>query len=387
MNYVDFSIAVSIFLFFFVIMIIFITNYFSGFSGLTRTSEYRVMAENLYKQFFSGEGRPTDWEEDATKTPVQIGLSDTLYAVPFLVEEDAGTARINEPLTIYFNFDASKAWNNTLRIYNTTDDTQEYNFTEASFSSSQFLSNVNMTFLINISANEKKKYWLYYSADQDITAPSYSVTYDTASWIPNDGDSYTEATTSWATYVGSGTITADSDGKLGDNSINITGTFNGTGMGMKYDPDSDITGVSNGWYIHMLLYIDNITSIDNVYLVLDDGSETITYDVKSGLASEEWATISVEISSSWNGWSSFNATDGIDYAGVYAVNSTSGLTRTIKVDAMRFTLKPLTVKKFPEEELNALAEDKLKAFRSVNYDELRKIFGENYKYRIEISEQ
>ncbi len=385
MNFVDFSIAVSIFLFFFVVVLIFITNYFGGFAGLTKTSEYKIIAENFYKHFFTGKGKPTDWEEDSSKTPVQIGLSDELYAVQILIEEDASESRTNEPVMIYFDFDTNNPWNDTLRLYDNDGNEVDQDLTEESFSASQFLSNTNLTFLINISADQKKKYFLYYSVDEDVTTPSYSITYDTASWVPSDGDSYTESTGSWSAYAGSGSAAADSDSKMGSNSINITGTFDVAGLGLKYDPASDITGASNSWYVYARLYIDNKTDINNIYMLLNDGTETITSDFTSGMATGQWATFQKEISSSFN-VSSFNASDGIDYVAFYATNSTPGLTRTLKIDALRFQKKPLIVKKFPEETITSLASDKIEALRSVTYENLRKIFGEGYKFRIEISE-
>jgi len=385
MNYVDFSIAVSLFLFFFVIVLIFITNYFGGFAGLTKTSEYKIMAEDFYKHFFTGEGKPTNWEEDTSKTPVQIGLSDNLYVVPILVQETAGESRTNEPVMIYFDFDTNHAWNNTLRLYDNDGNEQDNILTEYSFSSTQYLSNTNLTFLINISANQKKKYFLYYSADEDVTAPNYSITYDTTSWIPNDGDSYTESTTSWSAFAGSGTPAADPDSIRGNYSINITGTFDSTGLGLEYNPASNITGVSNDWYVYARLYIDNKTDIGNIYMLLNDGSETITADCTSDMASGQWATFQKQISSSFN-VSSFDATNGIDYIAFYATNNTAGITRTLKIDALKFQKKPLVVKKYPEKTITSLASDKIDALRNLSYDQLRKIFGEGYKFRIEISE-
>ena len=60
MNYIDLAIGTSIFLFFFVLVLVFSTNYFSNLSGLTKISEFRTVSKSLFEIFFEGKGVPED---------------------------------------------------------------------------------------------------------------------------------------------------------------------------------------------------------------------------------------------------------------------------------------------------------------------------------------
>lgn len=391
MNYIDFAIAVAIFLFFFAIVLTLSTNYFSNISGLTKTSEFRSVAEGLFKLIFGSKGIPENWEETPDVNPVQLGLMEDLYRIPILVKETDGYNRTNEPVSTHIIFDyecQNKSWNTTLRVFDQNNNEIISEISNTTFCTNQFLNQSDVAWEVNISANQTKKFWIYYSPDDEITDPNYpSLSYNTSSWIPSDRDSWTEGTTDWSRYEGStGTPTFDTTNKIrGTGSVNITGNFDSSSLGLEYNPSNNITGVSNGWYLDAWLYVDDTTSLSNVNVLINDNNESIYVDVLSDISSGAWYHFEKELASTagWTGWSSFNASNGIDFIDFYMVNVSSGLTRTLKIDGLHFKKKPLEVKTFPEKRINALSSNKFNALKNISYDELRKTVGD-YKFRIAV---
>jgi hypothetical protein len=395
MNYVDFTIAASLFLIFFTLAILFSTNYFSNLSSLTRTNEFRSTSEDFFKLFFESEGVPENWHKDYPNVPVKVGLAEDLYFTRVLVKEDAGLNRTDEPVTVHIIFDEdceNKSWNNTIRMYD--EDWNELNIeisNTTNCSNTQYLNQTDLTWKINISANETKKYWFYYSPDDTVTVKIYSsLLYNTSSWIPNDRDSWTEAINDWSRYGGSnGTVTSDTTNKIrGSSSVNITGTFDSTSLGLEYNPSNNITGVSNGWYLDSWIYIDDISNLNSFIVRLSDNNDNIYVNIVSNLTSNTWYHLEKELKSTeWLNWTNFNASQSIDYIIFYMENSTSDLTKTLKVDGLHFKKKPLEVKAFPEESLSTVSSNKFDVLQNISYDEIRKSVGENYKFRLEVGNE
>jgi hypothetical protein len=395
MNYIDFAIASSIFIIFFGVALMFSTNYFSNLSSLTKTSEFRSVSENFFKIFFESKGTPENWY-DYSNTPVKIGLAEDLYLVSVLVRETNGSSRTNEPVTSQIIFDEScqnKSWNNTVRIYD--EDWNQINLetSNTTFCNSQYLNQTNITWNVNISANQNKKYWVYYSPDNGITNPNTTLTYNTSSWVPSDGDSWTETTTDWYLYGGYGSTPATKDitNKVrGNSSINITTNFDSHSQGgLIYLPD--IYGVSNDWFIDAWLYVDNVTNLTSFIIQMDHvpvPSAPIYIDILNNVTSATWYHFGRQLDPSlWDGNDNFNASSGIDYILFYLTNGTGGLWRTIKVDFLHFKKKPLEVKTFPEEKITAVSGTKLDVLKNISYDDVRKTVGENYKFRLEVDNE
>jgi len=399
MNYIDFAIGLSLFLFFFAAVIMFSTNYFSNISGLTKTSEFRPVSESLFKNFFDRKGIPEDWDENYSITPVKVGLMEDLYMIPIIVRETNGSDRTNEPVTARITFDGNcqnKSWNTTVRLYDEDDNELNIEISNTTFCTSQFLNVSNITWEVNISANQIKNYYLYYSPDEDVTDPSYtSLAYNTSSWIPSNRDEWTDNETANFTYWSrggpgtSGTVTNDTTNKIrGNSSINVSATFGLTSsVGLNYNETDNITGVSNDWYLDVWLYIDDTSGLSEfrVY-VRNDASNWIYTNFLGSMTSATWYHfVKILDPNQWDFESSdFNASNGIDNLYFNMYNSTPGLTRTLKVDGLHFKKKPLTVKTFPEEHINAFSSSKFDALKNMTYDEARKLIGENYKFRIEI---
>jgi hypothetical protein len=393
MNYIDFAVAVSFFIFFFAAVIMFTTSYFSSFSGLTKTSELKPVTEGLFNILFNRKGVPEDWDLNYSISPVKVGLMEDLYMIPILVQEDMGSDRTDEPVTIRITFDEScqnKTWNTTVRLYD--EDGRELNIelSNATFCVSRFLSQANVTWEVNISANQTKTYYLYYSPDESVTDPAYlPLIYNTSSWIPNDGDAWTETTIDWLRYEGSsGSVTNDTVNKVtGNSSVNITGTFSATALGLRYNPLDNITGVSNGWYLDAWLYVDNKTSLTTINIRVNDNNESIYVNISDSIESGVWYHFEKELSQTeWSNWTSFNASNGIDYIDFYVENSSVGLTRTLKIDGLHFKKKPLRIKNFPEERKNAISYNKFETLKNLGYEELKKTVGD-YKLSIQIDNE
>jgi hypothetical protein len=386
---VDLPVALAIFLIFLVVAVVFALNYFSNIPNLFKNTELRSKAEDLYSTLFESKGTPENWETSNT-IPASPGLMTYLRKVPITIKETAGMDRTNEPVVANVTFDddcINDTWNNTVRIYDSDLNEVPFNLTEQSFCSSQFLKTANLTFNVNISANQNKKYDIYFSDDESITASSNRTVYNTASFVPSDGDSWTETTSDWSRYAGSsGSVALDtSNKKIGTGSVSITGVTNSNGLGLEYNPAAPITGISNGWYLRAWLLVDDKTSLNNINVSVGDGSDVITLDASNEINSNGWYLFEKPISSSvWANWSSFNA-GSIDFVRFF-VSGTTGLTKTLKIDGLRFEKAPLSVTVFPEEEIKAISPSKASGVRNMNSEEVAAT-GEGYKFRVEIEQK
>ena len=401
MNYIDFAIASSIFLIFFGVALIFSTNYFSNLSGLTKTSEFRSVSENFFKIFFESKGVPEDWDENYSVAPVKIGLAEDLYLVSILVKETNGSSRTNEPVIARIVFDEdcqNKSWNNSVRMYDEDWNQINLEMSNTTFCTSQYLNQSNITWNVNISANQNKKYYLYYSPDNGITNPNYTaLTYNTSSWIPSDRDAWTETTAGWVEYYSrsSQNITNDTINKIrGTRSVNITGTSGSTSSPYEFglDRTGTTTGVTNDWYIDTWFYIDNTSSLSAIYVRIFSGSGptlgNIGDNISTNITNSVWYHFVKQLNPSiWKEQTSFNASNGISSIQYYTQSTTSGLIRTLKIDSLHFKKKPLEVKTFPEEKITAVSTTKFDALKNISYDEAKKTVGENYKFSLEVGNE
>ena len=190
MNYIDFTIAATIFLFFFAMVLIFSTNYFSNISGLAKTSEFRSITQGLFNLFFSGKGIPENWA-DTNLVPVQLGLIEDLYRTPVLVKENSGYDRINQLVSLNLIFDENcenKAWNTSIRVFDENGDQVYSKINNQTFCSNQFLKQARVVWETNLTANQNKKFYIYYSSDESINALNYTDSFSTTGyWTFDDG--------------------------------------------------------------------------------------------------------------------------------------------------------------------------------------------------------
>lgn len=366
---IDLAISLSIFLIFVSIAILFSVNYFSQLPIWRSLGELREIAMEVKEKLFSEEGVMVE-----------------IYRIRVLVEEDFGSARENEPIEVELILDdecLNKSLNNSIRVQDENLDEVPFKFLEQIYCSGNYLKSADISFNVNISAYGREIFQIFYH-DMNVTTPSYNVTFNTSSWIPSDGDSWTESATDWSAY--DSTVTLDSaNKKVGDYSINTTGSFQNQKVGLIYNPASDIQGVENGWYLRAWLFVDNKTDL-KIFVNLSDGSENISYEVTNEITSNAWYLFEKEISSQWQSWQNFNASQGIDFTIFYAENQTSGITRTLKIDGLRFEKKPLRVAVFPEEKIEVISREKLEKLKNKSVEEIIGILGRGYKVRVEISE-
>jgi len=391
MNYIDFTIAVSVFLLFFVLVIYFTSNYFSTYSTISRTSELRLFSEDILISFFSDEGVPADWHENAT-LPVKIGLISNLYVIPLTVEEKDGYNRTNEPLTTHVILDEDcdlKAWNSTLRLYD--EDNRELNIeiSNETFCENQFLKEINLTWNVNVTANSAKKFYLFFSSERSISDPNYTtLTRNTDSWIPNDGDSWTESTTDWDIHMGSGELTNDTTTKKVGN-VSVSAEVSPSSyIDLRYNPIDDITGVSNDWYLDLWFYLDNTTDISSIEIwlwknVINFKNINITNEVNDST----WYHFEKQLNSSdWTD-TGFDVSEGIDTIIFVVRNSTPIGNRTIKIDGLHFKKPPLQLNFFPEEIKKVVSMTKFDSLKNLSYEIIRKTIGKGYKFRISLGNE
>ena len=393
MSYVDIAVGIGLFLAFFAVVLVLSVQRFVSVPAASAMEEYRAKAISMFESLFSTGGTPTNWESTPL-APSELGLTTTIYKFPVTIEEPDISDRQNEPVIAKLEFDeecSNKTWNNTIRTYSSTLNETGFEFSNPVICSSQYLNESYVRFKVNISKGEKKIFYIYYSEDDGIPGPNYTMTYSTASWVPASGDSWTEAAelSNWYIYGGAGASpSTNSTFKMrGATSIQIKDTFSSASkLGITYNPASTISGVSNGWYLSAWLYVDDMSNLAAVNASISDGSETITANVTGDMTDGEWYHLERNLSSSqWAGWSSFNASKGIDSITFFMVNSSAGLTKQLKVDELHFGLRPLEVVAFPEETEKVVSRKKIDALNNLTYDELKEAIGEDYKFRIEIT--
>ena len=392
MSYVDLAVSIGVFLFFMALVIGLSIQYFVKVPVGISIEEYREAAINMFERFFSTSGTPADWE-DTDNVPSELGLTKSIYKIPITIEEPGTATRTDEPAIVNLVFDedcSNISWNNTVRVYDSNLNEHEYELVNPVVCSSQFLNESYIRFKVNISQSEEKSFLVFYSEDNGIPGANYTVSYSTSSWVPSSGDSCSEATTSWSLYGGSSASPeTNSTVKMrGAASVQINDTFDSKKLGLKYEPGSAITSVSNGWYIDSWIYVDDLSSVASVNVSISENGDTIITSISSSsMSSGLWYHFEKNLSSSeWEDWSTFDASNGIDNITFYMVNSTADITRQLKVDEVHFELRPLVVKSFPEEIEGVIAMKKLNALNNLTYDQLRDVTGEDYKFRIEIVE-
>lgn len=174
---IDFAVAVGMFIIFVAVVIIYITNIIGSYQGLFINSELSTVSEDLFNTFFSGKGVPSDWE-DLNVSPVKIGLVTDLYRLPVIIYETNNTLRNNVSINISVTFDstcAKKAWNNTVRVYDSSNILVPLKLYNQTFCSNQFLTSADLVFNATVPANQNKTFFVYYSDDKNVTGSNYTL--------------------------------------------------------------------------------------------------------------------------------------------------------------------------------------------------------------------
>ncbi len=299
-------------------------------------------------------------------------IVNKIYFIPVFVKETAGISRTNEPVEIFLNLDddCNKiASNSSIRIYMNENELPII-FEDQVYCEFNYLKNSTISFPINISASSTKKLKIFFHRYSTSELPP-NFTMNTSSWIPNDGDSYTESLTSWQVIQGSGTLSLSTKRKYGNYGIQFDGSFSNSEIKFEYNPSSLITGIDNGWYLRFWLYLNDTSSLDNFTVYLYDGRDLIYNEFLSEIQPNKWYLFEKEISSSnWQSWTNFDASNGIDFIRFSASNS-SVADEKIIVDGLRFELKPLQVIVYPKKEQTMIFFYNLNYLRNQSYEDIK----------------
>jgi len=161
-------VSVGIFILFISFILVASVNYFTRAPESATILELRDKTKNLFDIFFGSGGV-------ATSERVTVDLN----RIPLVLEERNGTARTSEVVSagVEFDYDCDKiaSWNDTVRVY-------DQNFVELpsrisyqEFCSSQWLNTSYITFLVNMTASERKRVYAYSVNNSNTSAPNHNI--------------------------------------------------------------------------------------------------------------------------------------------------------------------------------------------------------------------
>ena len=166
---VTFIVAISIFLLFISIILVSAVNYFTRAPESATIIEIRNKVKNLFDVFFGSSGIATSER-----------VTTDLYRIPLTLEEKNGTARTSEVVTASIDFDdlctKLTSWNSTVRVYDQQFAELPSRISYQEFCTSQWLNTSSVTFVLNMSANEKKRVYVYSINNSDTAAPNHNLT-------------------------------------------------------------------------------------------------------------------------------------------------------------------------------------------------------------------
>jgi len=197
---VTFLVAVLFFLLFTSLILVSAINYFTRTPESATIIEIRSKTKDLFDLFFGSGGIVTSER-----------ITTDLYRIPLLLEEKNGTTRTNEPVAVSIEFDdvcnKRTSWNNTVRIYDQQFTELPSRISYQELCSSQWLNSSLVSFVVNISANQKKSVYVYSINNSNIPSPNHTLALK-GYWKLDDG---------------SGTLAKDSSGYQNNGTL-----YNGT---------------------------------------------------------------------------------------------------------------------------------------------------------------
>lgn len=167
---IDFAFGVGLFIVFTALLMSYIIAYITNITGSLSSSSLRTAAYDIYRAIFSGKGLPQNWENYAY-TPVRIGLVTDLYMMPVVITEINNSVRSNITINVSVTYDSncgSRAWNNTVRLYDENNNVLTIALHNQSFCSLQYLNTADLVFNLTLNANQSKTFFLYFSPDKDV---------------------------------------------------------------------------------------------------------------------------------------------------------------------------------------------------------------------------
>ena len=374
MSYVDTAVGTALFIFFMAMVLMIAIDHFLNYPELERMSD---QAMGILETLLETEGSPDKWE-DSGVVPTELGLIDHQTSRVIFVTEPGTGDRSDEPVTTRLVLDRD-----CVNDYH-------YELIDPEYCFGGFLNETHIKFKINISENETKRYKLYYYGDDDAIAPSYDVVYSTSSWVTISGDGWTESTDDWSRYGGSSeSATLNPNEKIsGSYSVQIEGAFGGgSDLGLTYDPDLLINGIGTDWYFDFWFYVNETADMSWINVIITDTTDTISSGVDAdSVTGGRWYHFEKKLDAGlWSGWSTFDASSGIDSISVFMANSTPASSKQLILDEMHFETTPIELVVYPESTEAVVSNKKVSALSNLTYDQLKSSVDGDYEFRIEVS--
>jgi hypothetical protein len=440
MHYIDMAIAFAIFIFFFTYVLFLAINYFTVQPHAARIAEYRQKAIDFFESVFESEGEPENWEK--TGAPAKLGVASNLYRIPVVVKETSGYDRTNELIALNLTLDedcTDKAWNDTIRIYDENMNEIPSEVSDQVFCVNQYLKQGNIIFEANVSASQSKKYFIYYSGFEDVNPPNYSKFHIVGYWKFDEGSgtiAHDETGNDNDGILYNGTVScADIDycPKWVDGKFGKAIEFDGVDDYIKIPDDASLNPISDSITVSVWVkpnflgvrqiieaygyggvpnaepYWMRLDANNKFQFIVSNGTPTDVYSTTTATAGQWYYVVGryngshvsifvngvEENSTSLTGNMVDSNTDlyiGQNTANNYFFNGTIDDVRiydralTSEEIIILNNSAPLEVKHFPEESIEALSPDKLNVLKTLVYEKLRKDIGEEYKFRIEITQ-
>lgn len=315
----------------------------------------------------------------------QKELIDKAFRIPIIIYEPNFDNRENEPVEIILKLDENCEINvteNSLFLSNENLNETPFNKTIVDYCYGIFLKSIKIIFNVDIQRNTSRLFYLYFS-NKNFTEKNYSIIINTSSFVPKDGDSYTETLSNWNRVGGiSASPSLSSIRKVGSYSVEIS-DFPSNSLGLELNETPYFQNVNNNWYLRVWLFLNSSQNISQANLTLIDANEKLIYKNLDSSLLTNWYLFEEEINSTnWNNWDSFNPTTIKSFRFI-VYNSSISNALNLKVDGLRFEKKPLITKTLPIEILEVFDSEKLKELSKENYELLKQTFGERFFIEIE----
>jgi len=176
---IDFIIAVGLFFTFIAVLVLYLLNYITNYTGVSSISELSTVAYNLYTSLFADKGIPRNWT-DSGEAPLKIGIAADMYRIPVVVVENSSTNRGLVTLNLSLTFDPTcdnRAWNNSVRVINSTNHSMPIQLYNQTVCRQQYLRTADIVFNSSFNAGESKNFSIYFSHDKNITGSNNSMAF------------------------------------------------------------------------------------------------------------------------------------------------------------------------------------------------------------------
>lgn len=392
MSYVDTAIGTALFIFFLAMVLMIAVDYFLNYPDLVESEYMGDQAVNVLEGILENVGSPDGWEYSGV-LPTELGLVYIQRSRHIVITEPGSGNRTNEPVIVRIVMDrecVDVSHNDTLRLLDEDFSEIPYDMIDPKYCSGGFLNETYIKFKVNISETDTNRYKLYYYGDEDIIAPSYVFVYDTNSWITVSGDGWTESTNDWSRYGGSsGSVALNSNEKItGSYGVEIEGEMgSGSDLGLIYDPAASINEVGSNWYFDFWVYVNDTSNLEAINISITDATDTIYTGMDARyIESGRWYHFEKVLNSgSWNSWTTFDASSGIDSISVSMKNSTPASSKHLILDEMHFETTPIVATVYPESEEMVVSNKKMSALSNLTYEQLKSLIDGVYGFSLEIN--